>query len=117
MGSTGGQRLADEASYQSIKLADQDFSDQAGAMLTFYRSALSKVSLARTRLPRLDLNEVVLEACDLANAVWDKARLSKVRLEGCRITGLWNFSVRTMREARTISRPISMRNTTAGRSS
>jgi len=65
----------------------QNFSGQSGALVVIARSTLTQVNLAGTRLPRLDLDEVRMESCDLANAVWEKARL-KASLVGCRMVGL-----------------------------
>jgi len=83
----GEALLSSESSYDGLSFTGQDFSGQSGALVVIARSTLTQVNLAGTRLPRLDLDEVRMESCDLANAVWEKARL-KASLVGCRMVGL-----------------------------
>ncbi len=74
-------------------------SGQAATLATFTRSRLTRVSLADSRLSRLDLTEVgldlsgallrniVFEHCNGSFAHFRGATLKSVRLQGCILTG------------------------------
>jgi uncharacterized protein YjbI with pentapeptide repeats len=81
-------RIESETSYDGLTLAGVDLSDQSAAMAGFVRSRLSDIGMARTRFEAFDLDRVHLDGCDLANAVWTKARLCRVEAKECRLTGI-----------------------------
>jgi uncharacterized protein YjbI with pentapeptide repeats len=84
----GPGTLDPETRHERVTLTGDDFTGLAASLVSFRDSVLAKVNLAETRLFRLDCTGVRLEACDLANAVWERALLERTRLTGCRMVGL-----------------------------
>ncbi len=84
-------QLDDMEVYSGLLLSGCDLSDQAAEDVTFETTVLKHVGLGRTRLPSLQLQDVRLDACDLAEATWEKALLSRVEALGCRMVG-WRAS-------------------------
>lgn len=56
--------------------------------MAFSACRWERVGLARTRFRKFDLEKLEMEGCDLANAVWDEARLDRVQVRESRLTGL-----------------------------
>jgi uncharacterized protein YjbI with pentapeptide repeats len=77
--------------YTGLLLSDCDLSEQAAEDVTFEATLLKQVRLGRSRLPALQLHDVRLDACDLAEADWEKPLLSRVEMLGCRMVG-WRAS-------------------------
>ncbi len=61
---------------------------RAAKKVTVERAILRDLDLTATRLDTLRLRDVRLVNCDLANAVWREAALTRVEIVGCRVTGL-----------------------------
>jgi uncharacterized protein YjbI with pentapeptide repeats len=97
---TGGglptELLDDMGAYTGLLLSSCDLSDQAAEDVTFETTLFKHVSLGRTQLPSLQLHDVRLDACDMAEGVWEKALLSRVELIGCRMAG-WRGSEGSLR--------------------
>ena len=90
------EQLDDMGAYTGLLLSSCDLSDQNAEDVTFEATLLRSVSLSRTRLPSLQLHDVRLDACDLAEAEWEKPLLSRVELLGCRMVG-WRASEGSLR--------------------
>ena len=87
---TGGlplEQLDDQGAYTGLLLSSCDLSEQVAEDVTFEASLFKHVGLGRTRLPSLQLHDVRLDACDLAEAEWEKPLLSRVEMLGCRMVG------------------------------
>lgn len=80
--------LVSETEYFNLDLAGGDFSGQCASLVSISKGRLARVGLSRTHLHKLDLDRVVFDACDMANAAWEMARLDKVTLNDCRLIGL-----------------------------
>ena len=79
--------LEDEAGYTDVDIA-APVQGRAAKKVTIERATLRDLDLTATRLDTLKLSDVRLVSCDLANAVWREATLTRVELIGCRVTGL-----------------------------
>src|SRR5262245_40817906 len=84
-------QLDDMGTYTGLLLSGCDLSDQAAEDVTFEATLLKHVGLGRTQLPSLQLHDVRLDACDLAEATWEKLLFSRVEALGCRMIG-WRAS-------------------------
>jgi uncharacterized protein YjbI with pentapeptide repeats len=89
-------QLDDMGAYTGLLLSGCDLSDQAAEDVTFETMVLKHVGLGRTRLPSLQLHDVRLDACDLAEAAWEKPLFSRVEALGCRMVG-WRASEGSLR--------------------
>src|SRR5687768_6604906 len=89
-------QLDDLGTYTGLLLSSCDLSEQAAEDVTFEAVLLKHVGLGRTRLPSLQLHDVRLDACDLAEAEWEKPLLSRVEMLGCRMVG-WRASEGSLR--------------------
>jgi uncharacterized protein YjbI with pentapeptide repeats len=90
------EQLDDLGTYSGLLLSSCDLSEQAAEDVTFEATLLKHVGLGRTRLPSLQLHDVRLDACDLAEAEWEKLLLSRVEVLGCRMVG-WRASEGSLR--------------------
>jgi uncharacterized protein YjbI with pentapeptide repeats len=90
------EQLDDLSTYTGLLLSDCDFSQQSAEDVTFEATLLKHVLLGRTKLPSLQLHDVRLDACDLAEADWEKPLLSRVEALGCRMVG-WRASEGSLR--------------------
>lgn len=79
--------LEDRESYTGLSLSGCALGEQHAEYVTFEKSSLRQVVLSRSRLPRLQLADVRLDACDLSAADWEKADARRVELIGCRMIG------------------------------
>jgi uncharacterized protein YjbI with pentapeptide repeats len=89
-------QLDDMGVYAGLLLSDCDLSEQVAEDVTFEATLLKHVRLGRTRLPSLQMHDVRLDACDLAEADWGKPLLSRVEALGCRMVG-WRASEGSLR--------------------
>lgn len=83
-----------EETYRNMNVSERDFCGQSADLVTLSRGRLVRVGLARTTLPGLSMEGMVLEGCDLANARWEESRFVKVQARECRMTGIGLFSSR-----------------------
>ena len=90
-GSLPDEQLENLAVYKGMLLSSCDLSGQDVEDVTFEGALLRHVILSGTRLPSLQLYDVRLDACDLAEADWEKASLNRVEAIGCRMVG-WRSS-------------------------
>jgi uncharacterized protein YjbI with pentapeptide repeats len=81
-------RLEDQAEYFSVSLNGSDFSGQAAEGLVFEDVLMRRVALVETRLERLRMLDVKVEASDCSGAVWDRARLRRLTFTECRMVGI-----------------------------
>jgi uncharacterized protein YjbI with pentapeptide repeats len=89
-------RIDDMGVYTGLLLSSCDLSDQAAEDVTFEATLFKHVALGRTQLPSLQLRDVRLDACDLAEATWEKVLFSRVEAIGCRMVG-WRASEGSLR--------------------
>jgi uncharacterized protein YjbI with pentapeptide repeats len=89
-------QLDDLGVYTGLLLSSCDLSDQSAEDVTFEATLIKHVTLGRTQLPALQLHDVRLDACDLAEAIWEKALFSRVEVLGCRMVG-WRASEGSLR--------------------
>lgn len=80
--------IASESGYTGLHLSGCDFADQHAFAVMFSACRWERVGLARTRLEKLDLDRVVMDGCDLANATWEASRWEKVDVRESRLTGV-----------------------------
>jgi uncharacterized protein YjbI with pentapeptide repeats len=80
-------QIDDQGTYTGLLLSSCDLSEQAAEDVTFEATLFKHVGLGRTRLPSFQLHDVRLDACDLAEAEWEKPLLSRVEMLGCRMVG------------------------------
>jgi len=79
--------LQDHAYYSKLALALDDFTEQEAQHVSFDQILLQNVVLSKTRLKSVQMLDSRLVVCDLANAEWSEATLSRVELLGCHLTG------------------------------
>jgi len=79
--------LQDHAYYSKLALALDDFTEQEAQHISFDQLLLQNVVLSKTRLKKMQMLDSRLVVCDLANAEWSEATLSRVELLGCHLTG------------------------------
>jgi uncharacterized protein YjbI with pentapeptide repeats len=79
--------LQDYAHYTQLTLSLDDFTEQEAQHLSFDQLLLQSVVLSKTRFKKVQVLDCRLLACDLANAEWSEATLSRVELLGCHLTG------------------------------
>ncbi len=79
--------LQDYAQYTQLMLSLDDFTGQEAQHISFDQLQLQSVVLSKTRFKKVQLLDCRLLACDLANAEWSEAVLSRVELLGCHLTG------------------------------
>ncbi|HEY3230578.1 MAG TPA: pentapeptide repeat-containing protein [Roseiflexaceae bacterium] len=94
-GLTAGQ-IDEQGSYTGLLLSSCDLSEQAAEDVTFEATLFKHVALSRTRLASLRLHDVRLDACDLAEAAWEKTLFNRVEVLGCRMVG-WRASDGSLR--------------------
>ena len=95
-GGSSLEQLDDLDSYTGLLLSGCDLSEQTAEDVTFEATLFKHVALGRTRLPALQLHDVRLDACDLAEADWEKPLLNRVEVLGCRMVG-WRASEGSLR--------------------
>ncbi len=79
--------LEDHAEYFAVSIAGE-LVKQAATSAIFEQALLRRVNFTQSRLPKLRLLDVQLEACDLTGALWEEARLQRVIFNGCRLMGM-----------------------------
>jgi len=79
--------LQDHAYYSKLALALNDFTEQEAQHVSFDQILLQNVVLSKTRFKKVQMLDSRLVVCDLANAEWSEAILSRVELLGCHLTG------------------------------
>jgi uncharacterized protein YjbI with pentapeptide repeats len=81
------EALTDHVDYEGFMLADAVLDEMAGAGVTFRRVHLRKCSLVRTELHHVEFTDVRFEACNLAGADWENARIARVAVGECAMVG------------------------------
>jgi len=89
-------QLEEVGVYNGLLLASCDLSDQAAEDVTFETTLFKHAGLSRTQLRSLQLHDVRLDSCDLAEAVWERASFNRVEAIGCRMVG-WRLSQSAVR--------------------
>ncbi len=79
--------LQDYAQYTQLALSLDDFTEQEAQHISFDQLLLQNVILSKTRFKKVQVLDCRMLACDLANAEWSEATLSRVELLGCHLTG------------------------------
>ncbi len=79
--------LQDYAQYTQLMLTLDDFTGQEAQHISFDQLLLQNVVLSKTRFKKVQVLDCRLQVCDLANAEWSEATLSRVELLGCHLTG------------------------------
>jgi len=79
--------VQDYARYTQLALSLDDFTEQEAQHVSFDQIMLQNVVLSKTRFKKVQLLDSRLLGCDLANAEWSEATLSRVELLGCHLTG------------------------------
>lgn len=79
--------LEDHEQYSQITLAQELLMGQVADYLTFAQVQCKGVNMNSTTFTHLQLSDVRLNECDLANAHWPEAGLHRVEAIECRMTG------------------------------
>jgi len=79
--------LDDHAEYFAASISGSEFAKQIAASVIFEQVLLRRVNFTQSRLPKLRLLDVQLDACDLTGAIWEQARLQRVIFNDCRLMG------------------------------
>lgn len=79
--------LADHGVYSDLVLAQADLAGQAAHSVTFDTVQFTHVRLGSTVLQAPHLRDVRFETCDLADAAWEKAQMSRVEVVESRLVG------------------------------
>lgn len=80
--------LESHGKYSEIAFLRNDFSGQTLSDIVFDTVEFDHANLRETELLGLKVRDVRLEECDLANANWYRAFLSRVEISNCRLVGL-----------------------------
>lgn len=80
--------LYDGAAHFGLDVADLDLSDRDAAGLEVDQSRYTAVKFGGVRLGRATIKDAVFDRCDLANLRARETSLFRVRMTGCRMTGL-----------------------------
>ena len=81
-------QLEEHREYAEIEISGCDLTDQSAGNVLFEEVSLRSTIFTRSRLPRLRLLDVRLEACDLSGAFLEESRFRRVELIGCRLMGV-----------------------------
>ncbi len=79
--------LQDDTQYTQLSLVQDDFSEQVARHLSFDQVLLQNVLLSKTHFKKVQVLDSRFIVCDLANAEWAEATLSRVELLGCQLIG------------------------------
>ncbi len=79
--------IQDYARYTQLALSLDDFTEQEAQHVSFDQLVLQNVVLSKTHFKKVQWLDSRLLVCDLANAEWTEATLSRVELLGCHLTG------------------------------
>jgi uncharacterized protein YjbI with pentapeptide repeats len=69
--------LSDESLFQNCAISEVDLSYQNSDSVTFESAKLDKVRLSNSEQRRLVLRDVLLNLCDLSNAMWTEGRINR----------------------------------------
>lgn len=81
------EQLDKQEEYAAIKVSNSDLSGQNVKELLFEEASFHHTLFTGSRLPKLRLFDVRMEACDLSGAFLEEARLRRVEFIGCRLLG------------------------------
>jgi uncharacterized protein YjbI with pentapeptide repeats len=81
------ESLFDRAYYAQLALSHDDLTGQAADYISFDQIVFQQVRMSNTQLKKVQVLDSRLIVCDLANAEWAVAALSRVELIGCHLTG------------------------------
>lgn len=81
-------KLADRGTYDLISIVTQNFTNSTYQSLTIDNSIIQHTDLSETKWSKLHFLDVKLDRCNLSNADWFDASLSKLSIIHCRATGL-----------------------------
>lgn len=84
--------LEEHQEYASVEITGCDLTEQSAGNVLFEEVSLRSTIFTGSRLPRLRLLDVRLEACDLSGAFLEEARFRRVELIGCRLMGVQMLS-------------------------
>jgi len=79
--------IQEYAQYTQLALSLDDFTEQEAQHISFDQILLHNVVLGKTRFKKVQVLDCRFVVCDLANAEWSEAVLSRVELLGCHLTG------------------------------
>lgn len=79
--------LVDHGVYSELIVSNADLAGQAVQRPTFESVVFHNGKLSATILPGVHLRDAQLNACDLAEADWERADLARVELLSCRMLG------------------------------
>ena len=74
--------------YENLALSGEDWSEQTASGVVFDECHFQRMNLCGLQLPDLGLSDVLFGECDVANATWPNATLTRVEMVGCRLLGL-----------------------------
>jgi uncharacterized protein YjbI with pentapeptide repeats len=82
------EQLVDHVECTECGITGGDFTAQIASDVIFEQAQLRRVHFMQTRLNRLRLSDVRIEACDFSGATWEKPRLRRSEFIGCRLMGV-----------------------------
>lgn len=81
-------QLDTQREYALVEIFSCDLANQSAGNVLFEEACLRKTVLTSSRLPKLRLVDVQLEACDLSGAFLEEARFRRVEFMGCLLLGV-----------------------------
>jgi uncharacterized protein YjbI with pentapeptide repeats len=81
-------KLRDRHEFRNLSLTGVDFSGSQAENLIFDTVQLSNVNLSATELVDVRITDAIFDTCDFANSQWKELSCLRVKLTGCRITGM-----------------------------
>lgn len=79
--------LFDDTDLSEVTVTSPDWADASAKGVHFDTLRLARASLARARLERPDLQDVIGTACDMSASAFDTPTLTRVELHGCTLVG------------------------------
>jgi uncharacterized protein YjbI with pentapeptide repeats len=79
--------LSDDAELSDVSVTGQNWGDACAKSVHLETVRLTRTSLARVRLERPDLQDVLVTACDLSASALDTPTLTRVELHSCTLVG------------------------------
>lgn len=80
-------KLTDRGEYTAVGLSYCNFTAQSARDILFEQVQLHRVNFTQTNLNILRFFDVRADVCDFSGASWEKPRLRRVELIGCRLLG------------------------------
>ncbi len=81
------ESIQDSTRFEQLLFSHHDLSQQRGQHVSFDQVLLQQVQLNATTLQKSSVLDSRFKVCDLANAEWPEANLTRVELLDCHLTG------------------------------